>query len=163
MEHIVIIAKESQTCFASVESCYHGLSAAAKKCVVGKDGNDSAIETQAIEFHSRADSYTKLLHRLQILTISKVEMKSSSGGIYSSYITLVLLFHLFLLLMHCPFSEPMKFESDPDASNSSRAKPLWYRPLLSEVGSLSDRHCYISYSTHPRFPSYTILQAICPD
>lgn len=109
MTSIMTMAKALHNCFNVVEECFKRLSSHSKKCIIGKEGSFTRVDEAALDFHNKADKYTELLLDLQRLVRSKVNK---------------------IIPAKVGYEEVMIFEADPEASSSSKSKPVWLQLLL---------------------------------
>ena len=99
--------------FENVEKCFQkDLDSSAKKCIIGKEGNNPATEERTKNFHLKADELTDLMKSVQDLVKSKI--KSIDQSTLSNE------------------DGPMKFDSDPDGSAAALSKPIWLSTLISK-------------------------------
>ena len=98
--------------FKAVEDCFQKqLDSSAKKCIMGKEGNDPDTEEKIRDFNNKADDLSNVLESLQDLVRSKIE------SIDRSALSREL--------------GPMKFDSDLDGSAAALSKPLWLSTLIN--------------------------------
>ena len=111
MRNIFDFARAIKAKFDIVESCFQTqLDSNAKKCIIGKEGNNPETEEKTRGFHTKADEFTEILVSLQGLV--KLKIGSIDRSAYSND------------------DGPMKFESDPDGSATTISKPVWLSALI---------------------------------